>query len=376
MIKLKISETYILCAIIYFSILLASFSQGEYIISMFLSASVMIIIFAYFLYVAFHLILSDYQKTILSFRQRKLLSNTVIIPYYEPPSKIHPAIAGYLIDKKIGKRESLATLFNSIINGYIAIDEKLIDNKYEYFLIKNKGFDENNLCDRLISNYLFNDSGNTNDVIPFNNLSTNIWGRDHFVKFIISEVINLKYFSDPYEYYYVDDSKSLDSSSYIKALENNFNSSPHPTRKQEDRAKKELEYYKTLYEKYANNKNCKDLPKFRHRKLKTADKFSNRPMSYTELGAQERAKWLGFKDYLQTAERFRLDKEKLETFSKYLPYAVALGVETQWTNRFEDMDIDRVEWFRSQKDESIRRHDDHGVKFKHLIRFMGRIYTK
>jgi hypothetical protein len=70
-----------------------------------------------------------------------------------------------------------------------------------------------------------------------------------------------------------------------------------------------------------------------------------------------------------------LDEEKVETFSKYLPYAVALGVETEWANRFKNMDIDRVEWFRSQKDESIRRHDDHGIKFKHLVRFVGRIRT-
>lgn len=103
--------------------------------------------------------------------------------------------------------------------------------------------------------------------------------------------------------------------------------------------------------------------------------YTSDTMNYTALGAEERAKCLGFKDYLQTAERFRMDVEKVETFSEYLPYAVALGVETEWANRFGDMNIDRVEWFRSQKSESIKRHDSQKVYFKHLIDFLGQIRT-
>jgi uncharacterized membrane protein len=47
----------------------------------------------------------------------------------------------------------------------------------------------------------------------------------------------------------------------------------------------------------------------------------------------------GFKHYLSITERERLDrmtppKDTPEIFEKYLPYAIALGVENHWADRF------------------------------------------
>lgn len=48
----------------------------------------------------------------------------------------------------------------------------------------------------------------------------------------------------------------------------------------------------------------------------------------------------GFKQYLSIAERERLDRmtgapdDTVQLFEKYLPYAIALGVENRWANRF------------------------------------------
>jgi uncharacterized membrane protein len=47
----------------------------------------------------------------------------------------------------------------------------------------------------------------------------------------------------------------------------------------------------------------------------------------------------GFKQYLSITERERLDRmtapqDTPEIFEKYLPYAIALGVENRWANRF------------------------------------------
>ncbi len=49
---------------------------------------------------------------------------------------------------------------------------------------------------------------------------------------------------------------------------------------------------------------------------------------------------LGFKMYLETAEKNELDlmnppEENLQLFERYLPYAVALGVENRWSARFK-----------------------------------------
>lgn len=47
-------------------------------------------------------------------------------------------------------------------------------------------------------------------------------------------------------------------------------------------------------------------------------------------GALLTEKWLGFKLYLETAERYRMQNLTPEIFEKYLPYAMIFGVEKKW----------------------------------------------
>ncbi|MDD5342184.1 MAG: DUF2207 domain-containing protein [Patescibacteria group bacterium] len=65
----------------------------------------------------------------------------------------------------------------------------------------------------------------------------------------------------------------------------------------------------------------------------------------TVKGAE--AKWWiqGFKLYLITAERFRLGQMTPETFEKYLPYAMVLGVEKEWAKRFADIYKEPPNWY-------------------------------
>ncbi|OHA26761.1 MAG: hypothetical protein A3C06_01285 [Candidatus Taylorbacteria bacterium RIFCSPHIGHO2_02_FULL_46_13] len=55
--------------------------------------------------------------------------------------------------------------------------------------------------------------------------------------------------------------------------------------------------------------------------------------------------WLGFKLYLQTAERYRMQNLTPETFQKYLPYAIIFGVEKQWGKAFESINIPPPSWY-------------------------------
>lgn len=59
------------------------------------------------------------------------------------------------------------------------------------------------------------------------------------------------------------------------------------------------------------------------------------------------AKWhaLGFKEYLHTAERFRIEAETLETFSKFLPYAIVFEVEKEWAERFSAFKYKEQGWY-------------------------------
>jgi len=73
--------------------------------------------------------------------------------------------------------------------------------------------------------------------------------------------------------------------------------------------------------------------------------FAYRMPVLTKEGAEAKWKALGFKEYLHTAERFRIETETLETFSKFLPYAMIFGVEKQWAKRFEEFDYKQQGWY-------------------------------
>ncbi|MFA5128748.1 MAG: DUF2207 domain-containing protein [Patescibacteria group bacterium] len=72
-----------------------------------------------------------------------------------------------------------------------------------------------------------------------------------------------------------------------------------------------------------------------------------KPPPLTEKGIE--AKWhaLGFKEYLQVAERFRLGACTPETFEKYLSYAMVFGVEGKWAERFADIYKAQPDWYES-----------------------------
>ncbi|MES2436655.1 MAG: DUF2207 domain-containing protein [Patescibacteria group bacterium] len=65
----------------------------------------------------------------------------------------------------------------------------------------------------------------------------------------------------------------------------------------------------------------------------------------SEEGAILREKWLGFKMYLETAERYRMQNLTPELFEKYLPYAIIFGVEKKWARSFESINITPPSWF-------------------------------
>lgn len=324
------------------------------------------------LIISLHNPITNYLRSInKKLKENKLIKNTVVIPYYNPPADIHPAIAGFLIDKRIGKREYFATLFNTIINGTLVIDEQTVDGKYKYYLIKNKGHKESISCDRIVSNHIFFQDQDKRflDSIPFEKIKIN---SSILSEFINNKLIKLNYFKDPC---YTPKRPKItieDLEKYkrkkIEYIKNIYKF--HRT----FLTKSEKEHHKRLANKKIDNLKDTIEDAKRPRKIRLIKKMGIN--YFSKLGIEERAKWLGFKDYLQTAERFRLNEEKVETFSKYLPYAVALGVQTQWAKRFENINIDRLEWFRSQKSGSIRRHDSQKVYFKHLVEFLGQIYTK
>ncbi|TES96311.1 DUF2207 domain-containing protein, partial [Patescibacteria group bacterium] len=76
--------------------------------------------------------------------------------------------------------------------------------------------------------------------------------------------------------------------------------------------------------------------------------FGRKMPARTKVGSRAYEHVLGFKEYLHTAERFRLKVMTPETFEKFLPYAIILNVEKQWARRFENIYQDRSpSWYVS-----------------------------
>lgn len=65
----------------------------------------------------------------------------------------------------------------------------------------------------------------------------------------------------------------------------------------------------------------------------------------TVSGAEAAAKWRAFRRYLSDIERYDKVAESKEIFDKYLPYAVAFGLEQSWVNKFASVGVEQPSWY-------------------------------
>lgn len=65
----------------------------------------------------------------------------------------------------------------------------------------------------------------------------------------------------------------------------------------------------------------------------------------TEKGSKVYADILGFRMYLNTAERYTLQNLKPEDFERYLSYAIVFGIEKQWAEKFKDIYNKVPDWY-------------------------------
>ncbi len=73
--------------------------------------------------------------------------------------------------------------------------------------------------------------------------------------------------------------------------------------------------------------------------------FSPHMPRRTAKGAQEQKKWEAFRNYLNDLTRFQDMEAAKDKFEKYLPYAIAFGVEKQWVRRFENLNVPSPSWY-------------------------------
>lgn len=90
----------------------------------------------------------------------------------------------------------------------------------------------------------------------------------------------------------------------------------------------------------------------------------------TERGARAREQALGFKEFLERVEtdRYRRMITSPELFERFLPYAMAFGVEDRWAGAFRDLIQTPPEWYHG--------HDASGFRTDHFTRDLGRMTSE
>lgn len=66
----------------------------------------------------------------------------------------------------------------------------------------------------------------------------------------------------------------------------------------------------------------------------------------SQKGAEEAAKWRAFKEYLENIEKYADLSHVAKDFDRYLPYAVAFGLEKSWIRRFSKVAVTPIpSWY-------------------------------
>jgi len=65
----------------------------------------------------------------------------------------------------------------------------------------------------------------------------------------------------------------------------------------------------------------------------------------TPAGAEAAARWAAFKRYLANIEQYRDLTEASDIFERYLPYAIAFGLDQEWIAVFAKVDADVPPWY-------------------------------
>jgi uncharacterized membrane protein YgcG len=73
--------------------------------------------------------------------------------------------------------------------------------------------------------------------------------------------------------------------------------------------------------------------------------FGRKMTAKSMLGVRTRIKILGFQEFMNRVDADRLKRMPPDTFEKFLPYAMALGVEHHWAQAFRDIVHDPPRWY-------------------------------
>jgi hypothetical protein len=248
-----------------------------------------------------------------------------IIPYYTPPEGVRPYLLGSVKDEKVDTIDITGTLIDLAYRGYFKIRE-FTSNKFlgfggnkDYEFIKQKDFGSANESEQLILNSVFNYKDRVTMSVD---LKESFYLKIPALKdHIYQEMVTLKYFDTRPDQ--VRD-KYIGIGIVLIVI-----------------GAGALCGFGFMFTVYAVLTISISLILLGAAFLI----FANFMPAKTELGSSILEQILGFRMYMYTAERFRVQDLTPETFEKYLSYAIVFGIEKQWGERFKDIYKVKPDWF-------------------------------
>jgi hypothetical protein len=261
-----------------------------------------------------------------------------VAPRYEPPEGLSPAEVGLLVDDQLDPRDVTATFLDLAIRGYIRLepctpDEGVAFEKHDFKLQSLRSKDEWHaipLHERTLLFHTFYGGEWT----KLSSLTLRFYAIVPLMRRQVAQLLRTKgmYWTDP-EY-------SL--SAHISLL--------------------------SIFFVIAGVIQLLGLFSFASSWLlsllavlisaSTVYYFGRGITSKTMKGLRAYEQILGFQEFLDSVERDRLERLPAELFEKWLPYAMALGVEHHWARNFEGVATPRPEWASGLED---RIFDTHGL---------------
>lgn len=257
----------------------------------------------------------------------------VVIPYYHPPEDVRPYLMGTIKDETVDVIDITSTLIDTAYRGYIKIQE-LPGNKLfgielggkDYELTKVKDFDTLSENEQLIMNGIF----------------------DYTERTTISSLKNKFYTKVP----------AIKSGIYRELkTKNYFSGRPDEVRRNYFIIGIGILIFGILF----SCSNGFTMAIFMYPLFLTLSMavvvagvgicaIAYFMPAKTALGSKIYEQLLGFKMYMEVAERFRVQDLTPETFEKYLPYAMIFGIEKKWGERFKDICKTPPSWFTGSTD--------------------------
>jgi hypothetical protein len=248
-----------------------------------------------------------------------------VAPMYEPPPGMSPAEAGTLLEDKIHPRDITCTLVDLAVRGYVKIEE--VDNKvlvfhhkdYIFHLLKPRDQWDSDLAphERVMLENVFASGEQTR----LSDLKNRFYTAIPVIQQDIKAALKTKgmYLLDP-------DSANGYSLGAIVLILLPF-------------ALIQFTGYKDVFSSIGLLVGCGIISAI------IWWLFARQMTAKTVKGGRTRVAILGFQEFMNRVDADRLKRMPPDTFEKFLPYAMALGVEHQWAQAFAGIVQNPPSWY-------------------------------